>query len=365
MSVTGSVGAYARAINRFIASTHPNAPLAGQGALIARIALQEGVNPLPLTAIFRKESEYGTTSGKYKFNPGGWGVKLGPSVYTSRNWEEGIRKIARGLAGSLYRGAGRTTAETILPLYAPASENDTATYINQVNQWIREMGGDPNRSWFDVPSLPGAQGEVAIGADSPDVAMAAGGGVSPASLLMAIRQLRGGGSNEPAGGLRRVSILHQLMNAQQPAMDLALPAAADDGHDHGHSHGGAPGVYSGDLASRPPAPVDFAAAPDYKWAQELANRFGLRVTSTFRDPGQNASVGGSSTSRHMVRGGAADFAGSPEAMRRLAEWAIRSGRYAEVFYDPIGIFWDNGRINRGQIGGHSDHVHISFGAPRR
>ena len=65
-------------------------------------------------------------------------------------------------------------------------------------------------------------------------------------------------------------------------------------------------------------------------------------------------------SRHLVRGAAADIAGSPDAMRRLAEWAIRSGRFAEVFYDPVGQ-WDNGRFSRQGIGGHSDHAHLSYG----
>jgi hypothetical protein len=96
----------------------------------------------------------------------------------------------------------------------------------------------------------------------------------------------------------------------------------------------------------------------YQWAKELARQYGLRLSSTYRSPAENARVGGSPTSRHMLLGGAADFSGTPEAMRRLAEWAIRSRRFSEVFYDPVGQY-DNGVYSRRGIGGHSDHVHIS------
>lgn len=96
----------------------------------------------------------------------------------------------------------------------------------------------------------------------------------------------------------------------------------------------------------------------YGWAQEIGKRFGLRLASTYRSPAKNRAVGGSKTSAHMTRGGATDFAGSPAAMRRLAEWAIDSGQFREVFFDPVGQ-WDNGVFNEQGIGGHDDHVHLT------
>jgi hypothetical protein len=105
-----------------------------------------------------------------------------------------------------------------------------------------------------------------------------------------------------------------------------------------------------------------AGAPgngSYDWANQDARQFGLTLSSTYRDPAHNRSVGGSPTSRHMVKGAAADFSGSPAAMRAFAEAAIKSGKYREVFYDPIGYYWDEGRLVKGSIGGHSDHVHVS------
>jgi hypothetical protein len=37
----------------------------------------------------------------------------------------------------------------------------------------------------------------------------------------------------------------------------------------------------------------------------------------------------------------------------------KKGGIYEVFYDPEGKYWDSGGVQAGQIGGHSDHVHVS------
>lgn len=161
-----------RLIDRFIASTHPRAPLAGQGDMIVRVGQRYGVDPRLLAAIARKESEFGTTSGRYRFNPGGWGVKLGPSVYTSRSWEEGFSKIAKGLAGSLYKGSGLTTPAQIFMRYAPPSENNTTQYISQVNTWMRQMGANPNQSVF------GPQTTASNAAANTNAATSPGGSTS-------------------------------------------------------------------------------------------------------------------------------------------------------------------------------------------
>lgn len=35
------------------------------------------------------------------------------------------------------------------------------------------------------------------------------------------------------------------------------------------------------------------------------------------------------------------------------------GSVFEVFYDPLGEYWDSGSIHKGAIGGHSNHVHTA------
>ena len=127
------------------------------------------------------------------------------------------------------------------------------------------------------------------------------------------------------------------------------------------------GGYSGPLPNIPAQNIPFGADPqgDYDWADGLAKKFGLKVTSGYRNPAQQRATGSRAgvRSRHLVHGGAADISGSPAKMRALADWAIRSGMFAEVFYDPLGYYWDNGRLNKGGIGRHSDHVHLSYGKP--
>jgi murein DD-endopeptidase MepM/ murein hydrolase activator NlpD len=146
-----------RVIDRFIASTHPRAPLAGKGDMLVRAASKYGVDPRLLAVIARKESEFGTTSGRFKNNAWGWGVKLGPGVYTAPSWEVMAERVAKGLSGDLYKGAGLTTAAQILPKYAPAFENNTAQYISQVNSWMRQMGANPNQSVFGTANAAAAQ----------------------------------------------------------------------------------------------------------------------------------------------------------------------------------------------------------------
>ncbi|HXI94949.1 MAG TPA: phage tail tip lysozyme, partial [Candidatus Acidoferrum sp.] len=57
-----------------------------------------------------------------------------------------------------------------------------------------------------------------------------------------------------------------------------------------------------------------------------------------------------------------DITGSPEQMRRyfLTAWRDFHGSINELFYDPMGYYYDQGHKVPGEIGGHSDHVHIGF-----
>lgn len=43
---------------------------------------------------------------------------------------------------------------------------------------------------------------------------------------------------------------------------------------------------------------------------------------------------------------------------------IFPGEIAELFYDPIGYYYDNGQKVSGAIGGHDDHLHVSFYPPK-
>ena len=79
----------------------------------------------------------------------------------------------------------------------------------------------------------------------------------------------------------------------------------------------------------------------------MAQRFGLLITSGYRDPQRNAASGGATRSDHLC-GLAADFGGSVAAMSRLELWA-RQQRFA---------YMDGPVLNTD--GKHGDHVHVSF-----
>ena len=80
-------------------------------------------------------------------------------------------------------------------------------------------------------------------------------------------------------------------------------------------------------------------------AIDIAKKYGLTLTSGYRSPSKNASIGGSKTSFH-THGLAYDFGGSPSQMQKFAEWAKTSGLYSEVIYNNSD---------------HRDHVHVGWG----
>lgn len=82
-----------------------------------------------------------------------------------------------------------------------------------------------------------------------------------------------------------------------------------------------------------------------KEALSIAQQWGLILTSGYRSPSKNASIGGSKTSFHQ-QGLAYDFAGTPSQMQKFAEWAKTSGLFSEVIYNNSD---------------HKDHVHVGWG----
>lgn len=89
----------------------------------------------------------------------------------------------------------------------------------------------------------------------------------------------------------------------------------------------------------------------------LAQRFGLSITSGFRDHERNRLVGGAQNSYHM-KGEAIDIA--PNAAGRAAyQYALQHPElFTEAFFDPAGTYVKNGRLIKGAIGGHADHIHL-------
>lgn len=91
-------------------------------------------------------------------------------------------------------------------------------------------------------------------------------------------------------------------------------------------------------------------------ARQLAISLGL---SAGEGPGTSS---GHATGSLHYSGLAWDVSGAAGAMREyfLKAAAQFGGAINELFYDPMGYYYDEGRRVAGAIGGHSDHVHIGF-----
>lgn len=89
--------------------------------------------------------------------------------------------------------------------------------------------------------------------------------------------------------------------------------------------------------------------------RKVAKMFGLTVTST----NQGEHVTGS----YHYQDRAVDIAGTPAQMKKAFEYLVKNiphGKLTELFYDPAGYYFDNGKRIKGAIGGHSDHVHLAI-----
>lgn len=128
-----------------------NSPFSGLGSDIVKGATKAGVNPLLVVAIARKESSYGTRVPAGSFNAFGRTAADGqPSVTVAgRNWYKWPSWVLSvndpagndepGLLKTVYVSQGLTTIDQVINKYAPPSENDTSTYVSQLNGWVAEM----------------------------------------------------------------------------------------------------------------------------------------------------------------------------------------------------------------------------------
>ncbi|MBI4052693.1 MAG: glucosaminidase domain-containing protein [Candidatus Diapherotrites archaeon] len=131
-----------------------NSPAKGNGKWFVKYSHDYGIDNAVALAIFKYESTWGTNSrwvgrpggacskgtkgiGNIKYNSGMPDFRCGTwSAYNS--WEDSIKGFFDYLKNSKYYvKAGKTTIDEILPIYAPASENDTDTYIKNVKSDVR------------------------------------------------------------------------------------------------------------------------------------------------------------------------------------------------------------------------------------
>lgn len=133
----------AAAIDAFLAGQ--GSPMAGTGGVFVREGLAHGVDPAFLVAIAGAETGFGRflySSGgdRCEYNAFNW--FYGPTRAASdfASWEEAIARVAAGIAGPLYHGAGLTSVTAIAPRYCPEG---TGAWVANVSAFMLLLGSDP------------------------------------------------------------------------------------------------------------------------------------------------------------------------------------------------------------------------------
>jgi len=203
----------AAAIDAFLAAQ--GSPMTGTGAAFVREGRAHGVDPAFLVAIAGAETSFGrflySSGGDWcEFNAFNWfyGPTRAASDFSS--WDEAIARVAAGLAGPLYHGAGLTSVADIAPRYCPEG---TGAWVANVTAFMLLLGGDP----ADTRLAEGAGG-IAGAAAAPARLTVAGGLQPPA------------GRRDPVVG-SRVTVRYTLGAVDGPLTlrEVRLAVVAPDG----------------------------------------------------------------------------------------------------------------------------------------
>jgi hypothetical protein len=363
-------------IDRFIT---PGSPLAKAGGarLLLKVTGGNVAGAAALAAIAKKESEFGRTAGKFKNNYWGWGVHLGPSVYTSPSVEAGAAKVWKGLNSGLYKGAGINTLPAIIQKYAPPSENNTTLYRKQISEWMQQLGVNPNTNIFNGS---GGTAPADAGAVPP---------AAPASLPQEIagqidvERLRMLLNNQTKRSLRGIMPAEGFRGELQKLAQQSLPRAVETGSSPDAT---TPLPTTGDTAGLPPALAAQNPGPDGLFGFSSG---GVDSGKAFR--GGNGGDWGGSMPRALALARAVGATPSSEKRsRRLTasgnpsdHWVGSTNSYAtdlptsgaagDALFAKVakalGVKLTSGQWNNVNIGGyryqvgwrvpgHYDHVHV-------
>jgi len=122
-----------------------SSPMTGTGATFVAEGREHGVDPAFLVAIAGAETSlgkflYSENGDQCTYNAFNW--FFGPTWPQSDfgSWNEAIGRVAEGLSGQLYYGAGLYAVDTIAPRYCP---DGTGNWISNVTSFMTQLGGDP------------------------------------------------------------------------------------------------------------------------------------------------------------------------------------------------------------------------------
>jgi hypothetical protein len=146
--VLGPPSISAQQIDRILAEWQ--SPAAGTGATWVELGVRYGIDPAYALAFFIHESGAGTAPGWAGRKPDGSTThNIGNIICAGyqrcygrfrdyASWEEGIADWYRLIAVDYVEWRGVHTVEEIVPIYAPAVENNVPVYIDTVNRLVAE-----------------------------------------------------------------------------------------------------------------------------------------------------------------------------------------------------------------------------------
>ncbi len=122
-------------------------PMTGTGATFIAEGQMYGVDPVFLVAIAGAETSFGKllyseNGDQCTYNAFNW--FYGPTWPTSdfTSWDEAIARVAEGLGGPLYHGAGLISVDAIAPKYCP---DGTEQWVANVKAFMIAAGRRPRR----------------------------------------------------------------------------------------------------------------------------------------------------------------------------------------------------------------------------
>ncbi len=142
-----------------------NSPAHDTGEAWVAAGTHYGIDPAYAVAFFVQESTAGTHPAWAGWKSGGTSTYNGGNIIcagyatcygrfrTYSDWSAGIDDWFRLIAVEYIQGRGLTTVDEIIPIYAPAFENDVAGYVATVNTLVATWRGQQVATAISAPPL--------------------------------------------------------------------------------------------------------------------------------------------------------------------------------------------------------------------
>jgi hypothetical protein len=297
-------------------------------------ARRRGLDPNAVLAVAKQEGLSGGI-GDYGTSFGPWQLHIGGAL---------PREVGARGAGYAQKWA-----------WSPAGINYALDQMAHVARGQRGRAAVTSIvSRFERPAAPGREIAGALGAYGGAIGAGRPLAVAqPTGPVRARRQLASAGIGAPTQqrppidltGL--VNLTHEIVGLPATSVPITIPQAPLPAR---LARRMTPGRVRPVISPVPRAPRRGGRSIGY--LEHFAAPYGLSITST---------TGGKHVKNsYHYRGRAVDFSGSPSRMMGLMRQALKHPeQFTEAFFDPAGVYIKNGKVYKGSIGGHTDHVHLA------